>query len=194
MLYIGQDPLVFCGNDPCAVFLTDKRLLRLNETCFRGSEHLPQERPKLAGNFRACSSFYHFLHQPLLREAFDEGLRQIMRAKLSNKFYRMTLKLSHPVGWESTLPLNELGQTELSQCQEQRLHPGATALFIPDNLIKAPLTNLITIAGRLNYHVRKELWVFDINTLYPGVDVGVLRGNMTDKTNRIWLHRHNRGE
>jgi len=158
---------------------------RMRSTCFRNKEY------RLAGNFFAWSRFYHFIQDSEVRLLLEQKLAVLLKEKNVNHTHRFTLELTRDVGWVSVVGIEELNESELTMCERRTLNKRSTALFLPDQIIDSPKTNLVTVIGNLRC---LDSWIFIIQSVYPGEDAGELIGDMTNKKGLIWLHWSNPGE
>jgi hypothetical protein len=152
--------------------------LRLFKTCFRGKHR------KLAGNFCLWDWVWSFFSDPLVVDEFVASLEEIRN---NQEFGKWSLTIEHnvPVGWEST------DRTELYHNEDlEEFHPNrkSSALRVrPDRTdLRAPLTNKFTIVFDFHFEKEKHLFVV-VRSIYPGVDVGELKGNITAREQRVFF-------
>jgi hypothetical protein len=156
---------------------------RLAKRCFAGENY------HMAGNFFAWRNFPHFLQDEEVRTLLTSTFSEL--AEDGNGSYRFELVLSRPVGWTSVVEMAKLASQHLRQTTTFPLNEsGATALFLPQNLVKAPKTNIVTMAVEFVAVTKK----FVIGTIYPGHDCGRLEGDMSQRLDLVWLHWDNLGE
>jgi hypothetical protein len=159
---------------------TESRLWR---TCFRGKT-VP-----LAGNF----SKWEFATQ-LIRD--DEVLKQFMETieeTLKEEAYgtnSMTIECSSFVGWSSTDTIHKYEERNCERFSPNRV---STALRVKMGLhFFAPLTNRLTIV----YEYKKEgnTDVIIVHSMYPGDDIGELKGDVSARENVVFFDWNHPGQ
>ena len=156
---------------------------RLVKRCFSGKNY------RMAGNLFAWRDFCNFLEDQEVRNLLTNKFSEL--AARGKGEYRFELALSRPVGWTSTVEMAKLAPQYLRQTTHSPLNRnGATALFLPQNLVKAPKTNIVTMV----VDFVPETARFIIRTIYPGHDCGRLEGDMSQRLDLVWLHWDNIGE
>ncbi|MFH1405486.1 MAG: hypothetical protein ABIH21_05360 [Patescibacteria group bacterium] len=164
---------------------------RLSKTCFRGQE-------ALSGNFSQFASAEDVLDDSQVRGklkvAIEEVLERMNYEGFDDNRFRITIQMREPIGWSSTAPV-------FSGCnlEQRNLNPGATALFVTNADILAPVTNLITFAGELrmesdwNMDKPHEVFVF-VRIMYPGANVGMLVGDVSEREGVVFFDWNHPGE
>ena len=159
---------------------------RLSGTCFRG--HACRQ----AGNFFAWNNFLEFLKDSDVRQLLTEQLNGLVDERQVNRNHRIELVLKRDVGWDSAVDRDELCQDDLEACEFRQINRRASAMFLPDDRIRAPCTNSVTMVLRM---LHDGHWKFIIGTIYPGMDCGELRGdNLTEARGLVFLNWSNPGE
>jgi hypothetical protein len=156
---------------------------RLVKRCFSGKNY------RMAGNFFAWRDFCSFLEDKEVRNLLSNKFSELVaRGKGEHRF---ELSLSRPVGWTSTVEMAKLAPEQFGQATRTQLNnSGAYALFLPQDLVKAPKTNTVTMV----VDFIPETARFMIRTIYPGQDCGRLEGDMSQRLDLVWLHWNNIGE
>lgn len=159
---------------------------RLTCTCFRGSSC------RQAGNFFRWSCFGEFISDPFVLSQLLPILKELVKQELVNYSHRHELEFDFDVGWDRIIEFDELTAEQFDTCEELPLNRrGDVALHLPDNLIKAPRTNVLTIVLTMR-HIGH--WQFGIWDIYPGEDAGEVKGDMSDEHGYIYLRWSNPGE
>ncbi|HEX7724335.1 MAG TPA: hypothetical protein VF438_01190 [Candidatus Paceibacterota bacterium] len=160
---------------------------RLATTCFRNSAH------PLAGNFmtwRSCSDM--FADREFCREfPIDIGLA------IDAQEFGITglcMEMSTMVGWSGSIPRSSIPRADLEKFNLNRVGT-AFGLRLKSTCtdLRAPKTNLVTLVYRLTMGPA-DSYIVDIRTIYPGEDVGELRGDVTRREGRIFFDWSHPGE
>lgn len=157
---------------------------RLRNTCFRGRNK------RLAGNFFLWSHPEEPFSNFIVRGAFLESVSRLANSdQTGQQISSVTARCSEPVGWESTAPLSDYGDNVLEEFAPNRksraLRVKPECKFMP-----APLTRRVTLVYTLHAEEGRG-WVAIIRTLYPGVNIGELKGDVTRRERRVffdWNH------
>lgn len=158
---------------------------RIKGTCFRGKQC------SQAGNSCRWHRIVDFKEDPVVHELLGISFLDLVKNGAVSTSHRIVLEFQDAVGWDSVLSYAEVPEEYRDKLVRKELNKRSHALFLPDNLVKAPLTSFLTLVVRM-YHDRH--WRFVLHTIYPGNDVGELRGDMTKKHNYVWLNWSNPGE
>jgi hypothetical protein len=157
---------------------------RLAKTCFRGMDI------KKAGNFSQWDSVEKVLEDATVLDELLDDLNEVCRDR---NIGTISLNIQHPriVGWEST---DVPEKYNLDDLEHFKLNRKARALRVKTNRtdLKAPQTNLLTLIYELK--LEDGNFVVIIHSLYPGIDVGELVGNVTKRENRIFFDWNHPGE
>jgi len=168
------------------LLLTNKAKGRLKGRCFRRDSQ--GDASRLAGNFFYWNSMADYFSDDLviagLLDEVDYLIENAERGEFSTTFTH-----DRCVGYESTSPLNLYTLDKLKRFKPNKR---STALKVKTSLtdIKAPSTNLVTVVYDF-IPKGKEDAEFIINSMYPGVDIGDLCGNITNREERVffdWNH------
>jgi hypothetical protein len=156
---------------------------RLKTTCFRGRDL------KLAGNFRLWESVEEVMRGQVRNDLVDDALELWQIGDFGT--HSLRLEMSIEVGWESTAPKNDFHIDELEWFEPNK-HSCAKRVRL--NRIKrlAPLSRDLTIVYQLEDQ-RGEPKV-TIWSMYPGVDIGELDGDITKRESRVFFDWNHRGE
>lgn len=100
--------------------------------------------------------------------------------------YSVTLTHSESVGWETSAPLITFQPDELETFW---LRPNASALRVRQatGKHKAPETRHVTIVYEIMRDRERSGGLFVLlHDLYPGIDLGELKGNITEREKRVF--------
>ena len=163
------------------VKLPTSQVKRLSRTCFRNKE-------PLAGNFALWGTFDEMMNDPIIAEMLTNELAAI-DFTTHNESSNVRVQLEYPnyVGWSSVCPIkgvstSDLERFELSGEGKYARH----AWQFKDKTQKAPQTRFITIVLHVNRRHKKDLPLISgtIQTMYPGRDLGPLRGDQDGNVSR----------
>jgi hypothetical protein len=163
-----------------AVIVRDRTKQRLSTTCFRGR---PTAR---AGNFVLWTDVYHVFNDTLIyHHLIADALLAIQEKQYENS---VCIDYGSTIGWSGTDTLDTYSSDDL---EEFRPNHSSQALRVKacctDKL--APKTSLLTVVYEIK-HERNQVAVI-VHSLYPGEDIGELRGNITEREKRVffdWEH------
>lgn len=157
---------------------------RLASTCFRGVD------VKKAGNFSRWNCIEKVLEDA---NVLEELLNDLNEACRDRNIGTSSLNIECPefVGWEST---DMAEKYNLGDLEVFKLNRKGRALRVKTDRtdLKAPRTKLLTVI----YELKSEdgNFVVIIHSLYPGLDVGDLVGNVTERENRVFFDWGHPGE
>lgn len=167
------------------IIMPEKQALRLRGTCFRGP-HCPK-----AGNFFAWQNFAEFINDSETRNGLTHVFEYLIKEGGTKKPHRFELFYEKDVGWDSVIATDELTTNDLKSCKLGHLNKRTTALFLPENRILAPRTDVVTMVVTV---YQGRYWNFTIRTMYPGPDIGELNGgNLTELDGIVILPWSNQG-
>jgi hypothetical protein len=180
------------GKSRHEVIVPKKVERRFGTTCFRGIRH------NLAGNFFQWNDAWAFFNDQTVLKFLAEEIQQAIpemeresRGKNSvcNSF---EIEFAHAIGWSSTDTLSNYDVNALEFFEPNRM---SIALRVKLNRkdIKAPGTPLATIIYRLrrDMHRYGVRYGVRIESMYPGPDIGELRGRISDREECVffdWNH------
>lgn len=167
------------------IILPREQADRLTRTCFRGRNC------RQAGNFFMWPHFSAFIQDSETQGILMSILGELVEEANVQKRHRIELEYRWDIGWDSVMEIDNLESEDIETGEVRDLNKRATALFLPDDLILAPRTNIVTMVLEQK-HVNH--WRFIIWTMYPGYDVGDLRGDMTELHGFVWLSWSNPGD
>ena len=149
---------------------------RLQKTCFRGRDQ------KLAGNFKLWESIEDMFKGSVLNELTGDAWEQWAASDFGT--HSLSFEMTIEVGWESTIDQHMCQMDELEAFYPNKR---SSALRIRPNSTErlAPLTRDVTIVYQLEDQ-RGEAKV-TIWSIYPGVDIGELDGNITEREIRVFF-------
>lgn len=162
--------------------------VRLRDTCFRG------QNVHKAGNFIRWTSIRdmlrndHFVYRNLLAE-IDAAWTTTGAGT-----YSFTISHSAMIGWETTQPLENFKPEDLRVFRLAR-RGHAMAVKPERTELLAPQTKEVTFVYQLKHddQMKGRLLVL-IRSLYPGKDVGALRGDVSQRTQRAFFDFNHPGE
>lgn len=158
---------------------------RLRGTCFRGE--------RKAGCFIRWRTAADVVLDPQVKAQLEEEIEDILDSKdFQPGDYSFTMELNDWVGWDSTASLEEVAGL---QTEQRPLNKRTTALFVADPRFKARLTKLLTMIVKIQEDSRRagDVAVL-LESMYPGQDVGPLRGDVTAREGRIFLDWEQKGQ
>jgi hypothetical protein len=156
----------------------------------RDENNLPE---RFAGNFFAWEHFKSFLKDTHVRTMLTREFEQIFdNSDERKKKNILEIEFSRDIGWDFVMNKEDLTENDLAVATRQSVNKRSTALFLPEDQIEAPPTNIVTIVGS-SVH-RCNPMKFFITSLYPGHYVGNLQGDMTEQYGLVWLPRTTVGE
>lgn len=156
---------------------------RLQTTCFRGRDQ------KLAGNFKLWESVEDMFEGSILNKVTDDVWEQWEHGVFGT--HSVTFEMPIHVGWESTVSRDKYSMDDLEDFSPNkrssalRIRPGRTEHL-------APLTRDITIVYQLEEQrgaAKVTIW-----SMYPGVDIGELDGDITEREGRVFFDWNHPGE
>lgn len=151
---------------------------RLKSTCFRGKEK------QVAGNFCAWGSFAEMLTDNAFVQPCLDVLDDLYEGQRFGRSYSFSIDYPLPVGWSSTIRLTpDLAARGLVR---RYLNTRSTAFFPTDPTIRASLTHTVTVKCELKLE-SPMCGVAVVHSIYPGLDMGSLIGDMTEQTGFVWL-------
>ena len=156
---------------------------RLSKTCFRGSS------VRAAGNFRLWDSFESLMADNKVLALFLGQLAETVadldhRDLVTESF---TLEYGTHVGWASTMSMTALPAD--SKVQGFSLNKRGKGLKVMDPTVLAPLTTELTfiVSIQLETIRGKRRWLVFVQSVYPGSDIGELRGNVSDREGVVFF-------
>ena len=158
---------------------------RLAKTCFRNPSGGD------AGRFSTWRSAEAVLadlrvRKPLLLDV-ESRVREAGGAY--GETYSRTVNLPEFVGWERTIGFLEAKGLSVGEAPINRR---STALFVDDNT-PAPRTKDVTVVFSIDNGMHEDFVVF-VLSIYPGVDVGELVGDVSRREERVFFHWRARGD
>lgn len=159
--------LISFNGVPLLVIFRAETEERLKTTCFR-------EKRALAGNFCLWSSFAELMAEPAIVGEFTRAIDdEIDTVGVQHVTSRLKVIHHEVVGWSSTI------DSELVQTREmEKFSPNnrTRAWRMKDRTAVAPKTHTVTFIVEMC--PKGDYWLIIVRSLYPGPDVGPLRGYM----------------
>ena len=155
---------------------------RLANTCFR-----PGTKPR-AGNFASWKEARELFRNATVRRDLLATVQSRAPACTSVEC-RTMIALDDAIGWESTTPIEGIAPEALEVFQPNRKSTGLRVRADCHDIL-APTTTLVTVIFSIRPHPREGLEVI-VHSLYPGMDIGELDGDLTVRTGRVffdWRH------
>ncbi len=168
---------------PALIVVKAKDEARLVENHFRGKNLA------LAGNFSAWGRLRDLLTDYEVLRHVRNSLEDISDEKLWESTHSYTFHMRGVIGWSSTAPRDDYQGEEL---QPFRLNKISRCLMVRPELteVLAPQTSHLTmiLEFREDRTALGNLYpVIMLHSLYPGVDVGELRGDVTQREARVFF-------
>ena len=185
MRKMGITRLQLSNGDWVEVIMPFKKGDQLSCTCFRG-RHCHQ-----AGNFSVWNNFRSFWHDPEAQALLAAELEKLVAKEEAGEEHRIELEFSTYIGWDRMMDMEDLSLDELEACELRNINSQARALHLPDHVLPAPTTNIVTMVFNMKHDGH---WIFYICDMYPGPDCGEVRGDMTERKKLIYFHWSARGE
>jgi hypothetical protein len=157
---------------------------RLKGTCFRGRQVAK------AGNFLLWESSNEIFETGGFPTLFiDEILDD--NGNVEEGLLSCTIEFHKTVGWESTDWLENYIEDEMEVFYPNR-HSSAMKIKATSTELKAPRTKLITFV----YHTVREDSAMKviIKSIYPGADIGELKGDVTAREGKVFFDWEHPGE
>ena len=157
---------------------------RLEGTCFRGSFY------KCAGNFVYWNSAREVCNdETVMRCLLNEIRMRWQKREFSTG--SLTIECGAKVGWESTAPIELYRPDSLVEFELNRRSCGKR---VKKHLvgIKAPLTHRLTVVFEFKDEFNSPVMI--IHSIYPGVDIGELDGDVTAREKRVFFDFSHPGE
>jgi hypothetical protein len=157
---------------------------RLRAKCFRG-KHLA-----LAGNFYLWDSAESLFRD---RTVIDQLLEELHDLWTKRDLGTHSQSITHElvVGWESTDPLENYAPDDLELFNPNRRSQGLRVKLHRTDLF-APKTQELTLVYELKSEDSNPVVI--IHSIYPGIDIGELDGNVTQREERVFLDWTHQGE
>jgi hypothetical protein len=156
--------------------------LRLAGTCFRGPESTT------AGNFTRWNSIEEMFNDDLVFSQFVRRVEEIARRDEDDGTYSFTIEYDTVVGWASTADRRGYKDEDLVVFRPNR--KSAALRVKPDRTeLRAPKTRFITFV--FEYKIERDGPAAVIHSVYPGEDIGELRGNISEREDIVffsWEH------
>lgn len=165
------------GSNTVSIVMRKKAQDRLKGTCFRGFD------VHQAGNFMVWRTPDEVFADEIILQQFLETLHEDF---VEGFFGTSSVEISHDniIGWDSTVPCDIANGIALECIKFGR----GIGMKIPARYegVFAPVTRSVTIVYELKVEERGRL-VTVIHSMYPGVDVGELTGDVTSREGRIFF-------
>lgn len=154
---------------------------RLSKTCFRGRE------VQCAGNFHRWTGANYLLRDEHILTVLLREIEEVAKNP-SEGSESVTIEYSVFVGWESTADKGTYLETDLEEFSPNR-HSIALRLKTNRTDLQSPQTRDVTII--FEFHLERDTPTILIKSIYPGVDIGELDGDVTRREGRVsfdWNH------
>lgn len=157
---------------------------RLRTTCFRGNSL------RLAGNFSRWHTVNEVFSEPEVIGQFLASLEEDWE-KRDFGTTSVSFMCSTPVGWESTDRLDKYTAEDLEPYRPNRKSSALRVKPTRTDLL-APATSELTIVYELKAEEGEPVAI--IHSIYPGSDVGDLKGDFTKRENRVFFDWNHPGQ
>lgn len=179
-MYISRNLKLECGAE-ASIIVRNHTEERLRTKCFRGTFKA------LAGNFSRWDSSEKLFRD---QEVVGHFLAELDEVWSGRQFGTHSLNIAHKafIGWESTDELERYRSEDLESFSPNRKSSGLRVKTSRTSLF-APRTKNLTLV----YELKSEsgVAVAVVHSIYPGVDIGELDGNVTAREKRVffdWEH------
>ncbi len=190
------------GSARVLILVPKHQAQRLQGKCFRVDANNPNGKRRnlrLAGNFRTAQTFEQVYKQIAKKFnccVFDAIHAQIKaegeRARQASFTESFEIEAGRPIGWSSTAPLKDFQPDQLIDFELNRGGWGKKVRFSAGVL--APLTATVTIICSIRYNQTVDEWCVMVESLYPGKDIGELRGNISEAEGIAFFDFAHQGE
>lgn len=182
-MYIDK---VMKGGESLRIVITNRAKERLADKFARRTE---TGWPCTAGRFYYWRNLKEFLHDDWVIDQILFEASNLLKEKESGT-HSVTFSHRFLLGWEST---DSRGKYRTEHLEKFRPNRKSTALRVRPELsfIHAPTTKEVTVVFEFRPFVGRARHTFIIHSLYPGVDVGEISGDVTEREGRIffdWEH------
>ncbi len=158
------------GGIPVTIIVRGEAECRISDRHFKGY------RSKVAGNLKIWNSLYEFLcDEYVIDMMIDDAKQAYDVGSKTNSFF---IDMGDDVGWSSTDHIQNYKEDLL---EEFKPNKRSRALRVKSCFfeIKAPRTTLVTIVYELRRELHINQVVLVIHSIYPGMDIGELTGNVS---------------
>lgn len=172
------------GGKPVNIVMRESAERRIGENHFRGAG------VRRAGNFFNWTCIGELFAEKDFIDAIFEDASQAFKVGhmgTSSFFYNFLC----PVGWSSTAPLDNYRDEDLEEFAINKWSLGKRIKHNRTDLM-APKTTLVTVIYELKDEGNKIVIV--IHSLYPGVDIGELKGDVSRREKCIFFDWDHPGE
>ncbi|MBP9757169.1 MAG: hypothetical protein KBD06_01055 [Candidatus Pacebacteria bacterium] len=149
-----------------------RQVERMKNTCFRGQQL------RLASNLHRWNSPREIFQDKLIIEYFKKWVETVSPEEFGG-VNSGTVAYDASIGWSGTAPIEEFDPSELEVFHPNR---NSSALRVRTDMlhITAPKTNLLTFIFRAR--ISDDFGqVVDMQSMYPGPDIGKLKGNISER-------------
>lgn len=157
---------------------------RLSTKCFRGTSLA------FAGNFLRWNSADELFRDREVMQLFLAELDEVW-SKQEFGTHGVNIACTSPVGWEGTDDAKKYEESDLEDFNLTRRSWGKRVHLSRQDLL-APKTSELTIV--YEFKSEDDQAVSIIHSIYPGIDVGELDGDMTGREQRIFFDFSHPGE
>lgn len=180
-MFIGK--VLDKGGD-VAIIVRSQTEERLRTTCFRDTTQ------PLAGKFFRWSSVEELFHD---HEVMEHFLAELSELWSQQEFGTSSVSIVHsmPVGWESTAPRSNYAYEDLEEFQLNR-RSSALRVDCSRTDLLAPKTSELTIV--FEFKRERDESVAVVHSIYPGVDIGELNGDVSEREWRVFFDWNHPGQ
>lgn len=168
---------------PAAIIVGRDTEARLSKTCFRGPS------VARAGNFFSWRNCEVVLTNPKVLSDLLADALEVIEGEEGNGRASVTISLDREIGWESTAPRRLFKEDDLEWFAPNR-KSRAERVKLDRLHLRAPRTSDLTIVYQVRL-VQGRGWAIQVWSIYPGEDIGEVRGNITREEGRVffdWNH------
>lgn len=180
-----RNSFTLVDGSPCLIVVGPFTTERLSSTCFRGGRQ--------AGDFINWRKPEDVFADEYVQREFLTDVAELagQRGQNHSKFSQsVTIVCPEKIGWRGT---HQSSLYTAKQLEPFKPNKKSSAWRIKPGIALAPLTRDLTIIYELVWNDGQG-WAAIVHSLYPGPDIGVLHGNITERELVVFFAWDNPGE
>ncbi len=167
-----------------AVVVRQRTKERLAKTCFRGRG------VRKSGNFLRWQSVEELFSEWPVWKYFTKAVAKIYALR-DFGIHSYEFNLGEKLGWESTSRLEAFAPSSLEDFKPNRRSCGLRVKLNATHIM-APMTTFLTFVYELKEENGQAVAI--VHSIYPGVDIGDLDGDVTTREGRVFFDFDHPGE